>query len=137
MNVHPSKKAKLLVITKKYKDVIKQSEGFLKKLGFADSIEIREERVDIPKNAVNVVTSEMEIFIPFTDLVDIKEEIARLEKEKEKIVTQKEITDKMLSNPGFVSKAPEAKVKEEKEKQAKFNEMLTAINERIENLKNM
>ena len=79
----------------------------------------------------------MEIFIPFTDLVDISEEIARLEKEKEKVIAQKEITDKMLANPGFVAKAPESKVKEEKEKQAKFNEMLKALNERIENLKNM
>ena len=137
MNVHPSKKSKLLFITKKYKNVIDASEGFLKKLGFADSIEIREERVDIPNNAVNVVTSEMEIFIPFTDLVDIAEETARLEREKEKVMAQKEITDKMLGNPGFVAKAPEAKVKEEKEKQAKFNEMLEAINERIENLKMM
>ena len=137
MNVHPSKKSKLLFITKKYKDVIAKSEGFIQKLGFADSIEVREDRINIPKNAVNVVTSEMEIFIPFTDLVDIKEEIARLEKEKEKVMAQKEITDKMLSNPGFVQKAPEAKVNEEKEKQVKFNEMLLALNERIENLKNM
>ena len=137
MNVHPSKKSKLLFITKKYKEVIEASDGFLKKLGFADSIEIREERIDIPKNAVNVVTSEMEIFIPFTDLVDITEEIARLEKEKEKTIAQKEITDKMLANPGFVAKAPESKVQEEKEKQAKFNEMLKALNERIDNLKNM
>ena len=137
MNVHPSKKSKLIFITKKYKDVIKKSEGFLKKLGFAESIEVKEEKKDIPQNAVNVVTSEMEIFIPFTDLVDIAEEIARLKKEQEKVMIQKEITDKMLSNPGFVAKAPESKVKEEKEKQSKFNEMLLALNERIENLKNM
>ena len=137
MNVHPSKKSTLIFITSKYKDVIGESDGFIKKLGFADNIEIKENKDEIPQNAVNVVTSAMEIFIPFTDLVDIKEEITRLEKEKEKIMAQKEITDKMLANPGFVAKAPEAKVKEEKEKQAKFNEMLGALNERIENLKNM
>ena len=137
MNVHPAKKSTLIFITKKYKDVIKASDGFLKKLGFAENIEVKEEKKDIPKNAVNVVTSEMEIFIPFTDLVDIKEEILRLEKEKEKIIAQKEITDKMLGNPGFVAKAPESKVAEEKAKQEKFNEMLQALNERIENLKLM
>ena len=50
---------------------------------------------------------------------------------------QKEITDKMLGNPGFVTKAPAAKVEEEKQKQANFNEMIKAIEERIESLKNM
>lgn len=137
MNVHPSKKSKLIFITKKYADTIKKSEGFVKKLGFAEEIEIKQNKENIPQNAVNVVTSEMEIFIPFTDLVNIEEEIERLSKEKEKILVQKEITDKMLSNAGFIAKAPESKVQEEKEKQAKFNEMITAIEERIENLKNM
>ena len=137
MNVHPSKKSKLIFITKKYADTIKKSEGFVKKLGFAEEIEIKQNKENIPQNAVNVVTSEMEIFIPFKDLVNIEEEIGRLSKEKEKILVQKEITDKMLSNAGFIAKAPESKVQEEKEKQAKFNEMITAIEERIENLKNM
>ena len=137
MNVHPSKKSKLIFITKKYADTIKKSEGFVKKLGFAEEIEIKQNKENIPQNAVNVVTSEMEIFIPFTDLVNIEEEIGRLSKEKEKILVQKEITDKMLSNAGFIAKAPESKVQEEKEKQAKFNEMIIAIEERIENLKNM
>ena len=137
MNVHPSKKSKLIFITQKYADTIKKSEGFIKKLGFAEEIEIKQNKENIPQNAVNVVTSEMEIFIPFTDLVNIEEEIERLSKEKEKILVQREITDKMLSNAGFIAKAPESKVQEEKEKQSKFNEMITAIEERIENLKNM
>lgn len=137
MNVHPAKKSKLIFITKKYEDTIKASEGFIKKLGFGEEIEIKQTKENIPANAVNVVTSEMEIFIPFTDLVNVEEETARLEKEKEKILVQKEITDKMLSNPGFVAKAPESKVQEEKQKQAKFNEMIKAIDERIENLAKM
>ena len=77
----------------------------------------------------------MELFIPFEDLVDIIEEIERLEKEKAKVLAEKEKTDKMLSNPGFVAKAPAAKVEEEKEKQAKFNEMIKTIEERIKGLK--
>ena len=68
-------------------------------------------------------------------MVDIKEEIERLEKEKAKVLAEKEKTDKMLSNPGFVAKAPAAKVEEEKEKQAKFNEMIKTIEERIKGLK--
>ena len=58
-----------------------------------------------------------------------------LEKEKAKVLVEKEKTDKMLSNPGFVAKAPAAKVEEEKEKQAKFNEMIKTIEERIQGLK--
>lgn len=135
MNVHPSKKSKLIFVTKKYADIIKESEEFLKKLGFGEEIEIRENKENIPQNAVSIVSSNLELFIPFEDLVDIKEEIERLEKEKAKVLVEKEKTDKMLSNPGFVAKAPAAKVEEEKEKQAKFNEMIKTIEERIQGLK--
>ena len=135
MNVHPSKKSKLIFVTKKYTDIIKESEEFLKKLGFGEEIEIRENKENIPQNAVSIVSSNLELFIPFEDLVDIKEEIERLEKEKAKVLVEKEKTDKMLSNPGFVAKAPAAKVEEEKVKQAKFNEMIKTIEERIAGLK--
>lgn len=135
MNVHPSKKSKLIFIAKpEYKEVIKESEGFIKKLGFGEEIEIKEEKTNIPQNAVNVVTADLEVFIPFEDLVDIEEEKQRLEKEKEKILAEKEKTDKMLGNPGFLAKAPASKVEEEKEKLAKFNEMLESIENRITNL---
>lgn len=135
MNVHPSKKSKLIFVTKKYANIIKESEEFLKKLGFGEEIEIRENKENIPQNAVSIVSSNLELFIPFEDLVDIKEEIERLEKEKAKVLVEKEKTDKMLSNPGFVAKAPAAKVEEEKVKQAKFNEMIKTIEERIQGLK--
>ena len=135
MNVHPSKKSKLIFVTKKYTNIIKESEEFLKKLGLGEEIEIRENKENIPQNAVSIVSSNLELFIPFEDLVDIKQEIERLEKEKAKVLVEKEKTDKMLSNPGFVAKAPAAKVEEEKEKQAKFNEMIKTIEERIAGLK--
>ncbi|MBR3720674.1 MAG: valine--tRNA ligase, partial [Clostridia bacterium] len=70
MNVHPSKKSKLIFVAPEYERFIKESDGFIKKLGFADNIEIRSQRIDIPKNAINIVTSNMEVFIPFEDLVD-------------------------------------------------------------------
>jgi valyl-tRNA synthetase len=135
MNVHPSKKSKLIFVTKEYTDIIKESEEFLKKLGFGEEIEIRENKENVPQNAVSIVSSNLELFIPFEDLVDIKEEIERLEKEKAKVLSEKEKTDKMLSNPGFVAKAPVAKVEEEKAKQEKFNEMIKIIEERIAGLK--
>ena len=136
MNVHPSKKSKLVFIANsEYKDVIEASEGFIKKLGFGETIEIKETKENVPQNAVNVLTTELEVFMPFEDLVDIEEEKQRLQKEKEKILVEKEKTDKMLGNPGFIAKAPEAKVKEEQEKLKKFNEMLENIDQRINNLK--
>ena len=135
MNVHPSKKSKLIFITKKYEKIIKESEDFLKKLGFSEEIQVQESKENIPQNAINVVAKGLEVFMPFEDLVDIKEEIERLEKEKAKVIAEKEKTDKMLSNPGFIQKAPAAKVEEEKEKQAKFNEIITSIEERIKKLK--
>ena len=135
MNVHPSKKSKLIFIAKENQEFIKSSEGFIKKLGFADEIVVKEEKKDIPNNAINIVSSKLQVFIPFEDLINIEEEIARLNKEKEKILIEKEKTDKMLSNPNFVAKAPEAKVAEEKTKLAVFNEKLASIEESIKNLK--
>ena len=136
MNVHPSKKSKLIFIVKpEYVTMIKESENFIKKLGFSEEIEIKTEKINIPQNAVNVVTQELEVFMPFEDLVDIEEEKQRLEKEKQKILVEKEKTDKMLGNPGFLAKAPAAKVKEEKNKLEKFNEMLENIEQRINSLK--
>jgi len=136
MNVHPSKKSKLILVVKpEYETAIKESEGFLKKLGFSEEIEVKISKDDIHQNAVNVVTSEIEAFMPFEDLVNIEEERQRLEKEKEKILVEKEKTDKMLGNPGFLAKAPAAKVEEEKEKLAKYQEMLKASKERLETIK--
>ncbi len=137
MNVHPSKKSKLIFVTNEYKDFLEVSEAFIKKLGFAESIEIVANKNNIPQNAINIVTANLEVFIPFEDLVDAKEEIERLEKEKSKILIEKEKTDKMLSNPGFVAKAPTQKVEEEKQKLAKFNEIIASIDERIETMKKM
>ena len=134
MNVHPSKKSKLIFVSKNYEKVINESEEFLKKLGFSDEIKVQETKENIPQNAINVVAKGLEVFMPFEDLVDIREEIERLEREKSKVLVEKEKTDKMLSNPGFIAKAPASKVEEEKEKQVKFNEIIASIDERINGL---
>ena len=77
----------------------------------------------------------MRVFIPFEDLVDIKEEIARLESEKKRLESEVERGEKMLSNPGFVNKAPEKKINEEKEKLANYKQMLETVSKRLEELK--
>jgi len=135
MNVHPSKKANLIFVTKQYKKEIEESKEFIEKLGFGNEIQIKEERLGIPQNAISVQSYGIEVFMPFEELVDIKEELARLEKEKEKLESEVTRATKMLSNPGFVEKAPETKIKEEKDKLAKYQEMLKTTIERIEKLK--
>ena len=77
----------------------------------------------------------MEIYIPFTDLVDIAQEIERLEKEQ--LTYQNEIkrVDKMLANEGFIAKAPASKIEEEKAKKVKYEELLQKTMAQIDNLK--
>ena len=134
MNVHPSRKSKLIIVTENYKDLATESEELFKKLGFASEIELKDNKEGIPQNAVSVVTDGMEIFMPFEDLVDVAAEKERLEGEKTKLEAEVIRAEKMLSNPGFVNKAPEAKINEEKAKLAKYQEMLDSVIERLNNM---
>ena len=131
MNVHPSRKSKLIVVTENYKNLINESESILNKLGFAESIELKNNKNGIPSNAVSVVTDGIEVFMPFEDLVDLEAEKERLQNEKTKLESEVARATKMLSNPGFVNKAPEAKINEEKAKLVKYQEMLDSVNERL------
>jgi len=134
MNVHPSRKSKLIVVTENYKNLINESESILNKLGFAESIELKNNKDGIPSNAVSVVTDGIEVFMPFEDLVDLEAEKERLQNEKIKLESEVARATKMLSNPGFVNKAPEAKINEEKAKLTKYQEMLDSVNERLKNI---
>lgn len=134
MNVHPSKKSKLIFVTEKYNDLIEQSEGFIKRLGFGSEIVIQSNRENIPENSFSIIQKDLELYIPFEDLVDIEAERERLLKEKEKLQAEVLRAEKMLSNPGFVNKAPESKIQEEKDKLAKYKEMLKNTVERLEGM---
>ena len=135
MNVHPSKKSKLILVTNLDKKEIKESEEFLLKLGFASEIILQEKEENIPQNAVSIVVDEIKAYIPFEELVDIEQEKARLQEEIKRLEAEVARGNKMLSNPGFVNKAPEAKVQEEKDKLANYEQMLKATKERLESLK--
>ena len=135
MNVHPSRKSKLICVTEKYDKLIEESKEFLKKLGFANEIIIQKDKKDIPENSFSIIQKDLEIYIPFEDLVDIEAEKERLEKEKERLEKEVLRGEKMLSNPGFINKAPEGKVKEEKEKLSKYKEMLENTIERLNGMK--
>ena len=134
MNVHPAKKAKLIFVTEKYEDLIKQSESFLLKLAFGNEVVVQSNKDNIPSNAISIMKQDLELYIPFEDLVDLAAEKERLEGEKTKLEAEVERAKKMLSNPGFVNKAPEAKINEEKEKLAKYEEMLKNTIERLNNM---
>ena len=131
MNVHPSKKANLIFVTTEYKNDIEQSKAFIEKLGFANEITIQDNKDNISQNAISIISNGMEVYIPFEELVDVEEEKKRLEDEKKKVLAEIERASKMLANPGFINKAPEAKINEEKAKLDKYQEMLKSIEERL------
>ncbi len=135
MNVHPSKKSKLLIMSNSIEKEIKEAEEFLLKLGFANEIVIVKNEAEVPQNAVSIVVDDLKVYIPFEELVDIEEEIKRLQDEKTKLEAEVTRGEKMLSNPGFVNKAPESKVNEEKAKLENYKQMLINVEERLESLK--
>ena len=136
MNVHPSKKSELIFVTTKYNDLIEASRAFLEKLGFANKIIIQDSKDGIDPNAISIIAQDLELYIPFNDLVDIAAEIERLTKEKETAQSELNRAQGMLSNEKFVSKAPEKLIAGEKEKVAKYTEMIEKIDERLKELNN-
>jgi valyl-tRNA synthetase len=135
MNVPNSKKTKLIFVTNKYKIAIEKSTDFLKKMGYAEEIIIQENRTGISEKSMSIVIDGIEVYLPIEELVNIEEEKKRLETEKKKIQSEIERASKMLSNQGFINKAPETKINEEKTKLEKYKEMLINIEERLKNMK--
>ena len=123
-NIHPTKKSELILVTEKYEKELKEAEGILLKLGFANKAKIQKDKTGIPEDAIKILTDGIELYMPLEGLVNLEEERKRLEVEKLRLEGEVARCEKMLSNPGFVNKAPEAKVKEEKEK---FGEMIARV----------
>ena len=127
MNVHPSRKVELIFVTSKYADEINESKDFVEKLGFGTKLTIKSDKTGIEKNAVGIIKDSIELYMPLEGLVDLEEEAKRKEEERKKIQFEIERAEKMLSNPGFVNKAPQAKINEEKAKLIKYKEMLEKL----------
>ncbi len=134
-NIHPSKKSELIFVTDKYEKEILDAQEFILKLGFGEKILIQKDKEGIPENSISILRDGIELYIPFEQLVDIEEEKKRLEEEITRLEGEVARCEKMLSNPGFVNKAPEAKVQEEKNKLTNYTELLSKAKERLENLK--
>ena len=123
MNVHPSKKTDLIFVTKYVKE-IEESRDFIIKLGFGENLIVKEKTDEIPENAISIVREGIEVYMPQNGLVDLEEEAKRKEEEIKKIEFEIQRAEKMLSNPGFVNKAPKEKVDEERAKLEKYKLML-------------
>ena len=135
MNVAPSRKASMIFVTENSR-VIEEGKSFIEKLASADKIIIQKDKSGISDTAVSIAAPGMEIYIPFDELVDIDKEIERLEKELLTYKNEIKRVEKMLSNEGFVAKAPASKIEEEKAKKVKYEELLIKTEERISSLKN-
>jgi len=136
MNVPPSKKAKIYVVSNEYnvRDIFNRGKTFFSSLAYASELVIREDKSGIDDDAVSTVIPGATIFIPFADLVDISKEIERLENEKKHLEQEIERVNKKLNNKGFVEKAPQKVVEEERQKGIKYETMYKQVNERLEAL---
>ena len=130
-NIHPSKKSRLIFITNKYEREIEEIKDILLKLGYGSSLEIKVDNKEIPEDSINIIQEGIELYIPQEGLIDKEEETKRLEEEKKRLEAEVLRCEKMLSNPGFVNKAPKAKVEEEQEKLKNYKDMLDKVLEKL------
>ena len=137
MNVPPSRKAKVYVVSAKedVRYIFESSKSFFATLGYASEVHVQADKTGIDENAVSTLIHDASVYIPLEELVDIDKEIERLEKEAAKLAGEIKRASGMLANPKFVDKAPVAKVEEEKAKLAKYTEMSEQVAERLAQLK--
>ncbi|MCI9359597.1 MAG: valine--tRNA ligase [Hungatella sp.] len=137
MNVPPSKKAKVFVVSENEKllEVFEHSKVFFATLGYASQVSLQKDKEGIGEDAVSAVIPQAVIYMPFAELVDIAREIERLEKEEERLTKELARVNGMLKNEKFVSKAPAAKIAQEKEKQQKYSQMMEQVKERLAQLR--
>jgi valyl-tRNA synthetase len=136
MNVHPSRKAKVIFAAagREEGEILLEGSKYFERLAGASETSVRYDKSGIPDNAVASVIAGAEIFIPLEDLIDIEKEIERLQKEKANLEKELERVDGKLKNEGFVAKAPAKVVEEERAKQAKYRDMYNKVVERLEML---
>ncbi len=136
MNVAPSRKAKVFVVSENedIRDIFENGKVFFATLGYASEVVVQKDKAGIPDDAVSTVIPDAVIYIPFAELVDIDKEIERLKKEEGKLHGEIKRCNGMLNNEKFVSKAPQAKIDEEKAKLEKYTQMLAQVQERLQTL---
>ena len=137
MNVAPSRKASVYVVSENadIRAIFENGKLFFAPLAYASEVLIQADKTGIADDAVSVVIDGATLYIPFAELVDIKQEIERLEKEEKRLGGEIARANGMLNNEKFTSKAPAQKVAEEREKLTKYTQMLEKVQERLAQLK--
>ena len=130
MNVPPSKKAKVYVVTE-HQSVFTEGEACFLKLAYANALTICDTMPEDAAKMVSVVTGDAQMYMPMSELIDFEKEKARLNKEKGKAEKDLAFIEKKLNNPGFVKKAPEQVVEGERVKAAKLKEQIANLNESL------
>ena len=139
MNVAPSKKATVYVVSEDegIRRTFEEGKLFFATLSYASEVLVQKDKTGIADDAVSVMIAGAALYIPFAELVDIQAEIERLEKEEKRLAGEIARCEGMLKNEKFISKAPEAKVAEEKEKLAKYTNLAEQVKARLAQLKAM
>ena len=136
MNVPPSKKAKVFVVSEDeaVREIFENGKVFFATLGYASDVTVQVDKAGIGEDAVSAVIHKATIYMPFAELVDIEKEIERLKKEEERLEGELARVNGMLNNEKFVSRAPEAKIQEERDKREKYTQMMNQVKERLAQL---
>ncbi|MBQ7776159.1 MAG: valine--tRNA ligase [Lachnospiraceae bacterium] len=136
MNVAPSRKAMCIVVSESedIRNTFTEGKLFFASLAYANEVVVQADKTGIAQDAVSVVIAGATVYIPFAELVDIAQEIERLQKEEKRLQGELARVNGMLSNEKFISKAPEAKIAEEKAKLEKYTQMMEQVKERLAQL---
>ena len=136
MDVPNARKAKVFIVTEdeSLQETFQAMKGAYSLLANASEIHVQQDKAGIGEDAVSIVLPGAVAYLPLEDLVDFEKEKDRLQKEKEKLEKELARSKGMLSNEKFLSKAPEAKVQEEKEKLAKYEQMMAQVEERLQQM---
>ena len=133
MNIHPSKKSELIFVTDDEKQIM-EAKDFILKLGFGNEIKVQNNKDGIKENAIKILKDNIELYIPFEGLVDFEAEKERLLAKKVKIEEEAAKVEAILTKPGFIDKAPEKVVNEQKQKFEEFKAILEDIENKLSNM---
>ena len=136
MNVPNSKKATVYVVSDnaEIRDIFEHGKVFFAALGFASEVLVQADKTGIAEDVVSALLPEAAIYMPLAELVDIEKERERLQKEVKRLEGELARVNGMLNNEKFVSRAPEAKIQEERDKREKYTQMMNQVKERLAQL---
>ncbi|MDF2854770.1 MAG: valS [Neobacillus sp.] len=136
VNTPMSKKVKMLVKVKDESilNALEKNRGYIEKFCNPEELQIGTD-IETPDKAMTAIVTGLEIILPLEGLINIDEEIARLQKEYEKYSKEVERVEKKLSNEGFMKKAPESVVLEERAKEKDYREKRAMVEARINELR--